>query len=202
MVFKDTTTVLQFYVIYIAGALQAPAAWFIMVSSVSDKDKKFDKARELGNSTLLKKYKVSNYPEVTFVVDHLYDEMVRICDLKLNRKSSIDRLKHHIEFFCLNLYKTYCNDPTRVIAYSRDIHAYSGKKSRYKHKFGLSYRYSVEGGKKGKPVIGFLEEQDYIENFSGVFDKRDPRRHHKKCCKSSRDQKCRRKALYENSNSS
>jgi hypothetical protein len=137
-----------------------------------DKDRKYNKARELRNSTPLRKYKSLNSPEVISVVDHLYDEMVGVYGLSLIRSSSIKNLRHHIEFFVLNLYKVYCNDPTKVIAYSRDRNAYSGKK--YKHKFGLSFRYSVDEGKNGKPVISFLERQDYIENFGFQHDRNNP----------------------------
>ena len=139
-----------------------------------DKDRKYNKARELRNSTPLRKYKSLNSPEVISVVDHLYDEMVGVYGLSLIRSSSIKNLRHHIEFFVLNLYKVYCNDPTKVIAYSRDRNAYSGKKSKYKHKFGLSFRYSVDEGKNGKPVISFLERQDYIENFGFQHDRNNP----------------------------
>ena len=140
----------------------------------SDKDKKFNKAKELRNSTPLRKYKSRNYPEVVSVIEHLYDEMVIVYDLTLDRESNVKKLKHHIEFFVLNLYKAYCNDPTRVIAYSRRKNDYSGKKSRYKNKFGLSYRYSVEEGKDGKPVISFLEKQGYIETFGFQRDRKNP----------------------------
>jgi len=139
-----------------------------------DLDRKYNKAKELRNSTLLRKYKSVNSPEVISVIDHLFDEMVNIYNLSLTRSSSIKKLKNHIEFFVLNLYKVYCNDPTKVIAYSRDRNAYSGKKSRYKHKFGLSFRYSVDEGKDGKPVISFLEGQGYIETFGFQRDKVNP----------------------------
>ena len=140
----------------------------------SDKDRRYHKARELRNSTPLRKYKSSNSPEVISVIDHLFDEMVNVYGLSLTRLSSMEKLKNHIEFFVLNLYKVYCNDPTKVIAYSRDRNAYSGKKSRYRHKFGLSFRYSVDAGKDGKPVISFLEKQGYIETFGFQYDKTNP----------------------------
>ena len=44
----------------------------------------------------------------------------------------------------------------------------------YKTKFGLSFRYSVDKGKDGKPVIGFLERQGYIETFSFQYDRNNP----------------------------
>ncbi len=140
----------------------------------SDKDRRYIKARELRNSTPLRKYKSSNSPEVISVVDHLFDEMVNVYGLSLTRLSSTEKLKNHIEFFVLNLYKVYCNDPTKVIAYSRDRNAYSGKKSKYKHKFGLSFRYSVDEGKDGKPVISFLKKLGYIETFGFQYDKKNP----------------------------
>jgi hypothetical protein len=139
-----------------------------------DNDKGFEKAKELRNSTRLRKYKSSKYPEFVSVIEHLYDEMVNVYDLTLDRESNVKKLKHHIEFFVLNLYKAHCNDPTKVIAYSRDRNLYFGKKAEYKLKFGLSYRYSVEEGKDGKPVIGFLEGQDYIETFGFRRDKTNP----------------------------
>ena len=139
-----------------------------------DNDKGFEKAKELRNSTRLRKYKSSKYPEVLNVINYLYDEMVDVYDLTLDRESNVKKLKHHIEFFVQNLYKAYCNDPTRVIAYSRDRNTYTGKKSKYKMKFGLSFRYSVDKGKDGKPVIGFLEKQGYIETFSFQYDRNNP----------------------------
>jgi hypothetical protein len=139
----------------------------------SDRDQRFEKARELRNSTPLKRYKTSNYPEVLAVVDCLFNEMVSQLELDLSRKSSAQKLKHHIEFFVLNLYKVHSNDPTKVIAYSRDRNAYSGKKSKYK-KYGMSFRYSVDEGKHGKPVIAFLEKGGYIETFSFQHDKSNP----------------------------
>jgi hypothetical protein len=60
------------------------------------------------------------------------------------RTSSLAKLKYHMEFFVINLYKVYCNDPLRVIAYSRDKNEYSDKRSSDVKKFGLSFRYSVE----------------------------------------------------------
>jgi hypothetical protein len=38
----------------------------------------------------------------------------------------------------------------------------------------LSFRYSVDEGKNGKPVISFLERQDYIENFGFQHDRNNP----------------------------
>ena len=147
-----------------------------MVDTIdSDKDAGYNKARELRNSVPLRKYKSSNSPEVISVVDHLFDEMINSYGLCLTRVSSIQKLKFHIEFFVLNLCKGYCNDPTKVIAYSRDHSAYSGKKSKYKNKFGLSFRYSVEAIETGgKPVINFLESQGYLETFSFQFDEKNP----------------------------
>jgi hypothetical protein len=74
----------------------------------------------------------------------------------------------------LNLYKVHRKDPIKVISYSRAIHKYSGKKSRLKNKFGLSFRYSVEEGKNGKGVINFLDELGYIKTFGFQYDKNNP----------------------------
>ena len=146
-----------------------------MVSTELERDRNYSKARLLrGNSSYLRKYKTENYPEVISVVDHLYHEIVDQFGLSLIRPSSTQKLKHHIQFFVLNLYKAYCNNPERVIAYSRDRNAYSGKKSKYKHKLRLSFRYTVDNGKDGKPVISFLEKQGYIETFGFQFDKKNP----------------------------
>ncbi|UCG05045.1 MAG: hypothetical protein JSV83_14075 [Desulfobacterales bacterium] len=145
-----------------------------MSSTEFDRERSFSKARELGNSTPLRKYGSSNYPEVISVVDHLFDELIDVYGLNLNRKSSIDKLKYHIEFFVLNLYKVYCKDPSKVIAYSRDRNVYSDRKGAYRKNFGISFRYSVDEGKDGKPVISFLERQGYIETFSFQYDKKNP----------------------------
>jgi hypothetical protein len=135
-------------------------------------NRRIDKAKLLrGNSCSLKRYKTTNYPEITSVVDDLFEEMVQVYDLNLSRKSSSDKLRYHIEFFILNLYKTYCNDPARVISYSRNRSKYSDKKSMYKRKFCLSFRYSVEAG---KGVVNFLEQQGYIETFSFQNDRNRP----------------------------
>jgi hypothetical protein len=137
----------------------------------SEKDRKFNKAKLLKNSCRLNLYKHSNYPEIVSVVDHLCDEMIKAEDISLIKKSSLAKMKYHMEFFVINLYKVYVGDPTKVISYSRDKGNYSDKKSRYVRKFKLSYRYSVEAGKNGKGVINFLEKQNYIETFSFQYNK-------------------------------
>jgi hypothetical protein len=135
-----------------------------MDTKYSYSDKSYTTAKLLkGNSCKLKMYKAVNYPEVIAVTDALFEEMKKKYILRFDRKSSIVKFKYHIQFFVLNLYKNYCNDPERVIAYSRDRNQYSNKKSVYNKKFKLSYRYSVEAG---KGVINFLVELGYIETFS------------------------------------
>ena len=142
-----------------------------MVSVLSDEEKRYNKAMELKNSTVLNLYKISNYKEFVPVVDCLYDEMVKTFGVALARPSSIKKFRYHIEFFVLNLYKVHRKDPTKVISYSRAIHEYSGKKSRLKNKFGLTFTYSVAGGKNGKGGINFLEKLGYIETFGFQFDR-------------------------------
>jgi hypothetical protein len=130
-------------------------------------DKNYVKALELGNSCLLTKYKGSKYPEVlSRAIDHLFEEMVETEEIRLTRASSKNKLRHHIQFFVLNLYKVYHRDPTKVIAYSRDSKWYSDKKGiNCRRKFNLSFRYSVQNPPIGKPVITFLEKQGYIKTF-------------------------------------
>ena len=113
-------------------------------------------------------YKISNYQEFIPVVNYLYDEMVNTFGLDFKLLLSNKKFRHHIEFFVLNLYKVHCKDPTKVISYPRAIHSYSGKKSRLKNKFDLSFRYSVD---KGWGVINFLEKLGYIETFGFQYDR-------------------------------
>ena len=98
--------------------------WRVMVSNLLERDRRSKKAKLLKNSTMLKIYKSSNYPQIISVIDHLYDEMIKSCGLNLTRPSDIKRLRYHIEFLALNLYKTYCNDPTKLISYPRAANAY------------------------------------------------------------------------------
>lgn len=141
-----------------------------MAVTAEANDSSFQKAKELRNSCTLKKYKHTNYPEVIAIIDHLFGELVEVENLRGLRKGSIAKLKYHIEFFVTNLYKAYCNDPKRVISYSRDIKRYSDKKDSYVRKFNLSHRYSVDT-KKGKGVIPFLEKQGYIETFGFQYNR-------------------------------
>ena len=57
----------------------------------SDKDRKFNKAKELRNSTPLRKSKSLNYPEVVSVIERLYDEMVTVYDLTLDRETLVTK---------------------------------------------------------------------------------------------------------------
>ena len=98
----------------------------------TDSDRSYLKAKELKNSSPLKLYKPATYPEVQAVVNHLFDEMVLLFDLNLSRKSTVTKLRYHLEFFVLNLYATHLKDPERFLAYSRDSKTYSDRKSRYK----------------------------------------------------------------------
>ena len=144
----------------------------LMLLSGLEINRRIETAKLLkGNCVQLNMYKTSNYPQIVGVIDYLFEEMVTVLGLKLNLPTSVAKLKYHIEFFVTNLYKTYCNDPSRVISYPRDRSKYSDKKSRYKKRFGLSYRYSVECGKDGKGVINFLEQLGYIETFSFQHDR-------------------------------
>jgi hypothetical protein len=141
-------------------------------NKIIEEDKKHEKALELGNSCSLTKYKASKYPEVDSAIDHLFEEMIETYEIRLIRKSSEEKLRHHIQFFVLNLYKVYHRDPAKVIAYARDSKWYSDKKRRNrKRKFKLSFRYSVQNPPIGKPVISFLDSQGYIETFGFQNDR-------------------------------
>jgi hypothetical protein len=145
-----------------------------MVSELSDKEKRTNKAKMLKNSTVLRKYKSSKYPQLPSLIDFLYDEMIEHYGLNPTRPSIIDNLKYHIEFFIVNLFATFLKDPTRVISYPQNRNVYSDKKSKFKKHFKLSYRYSAEKGSTGKGVIPFLEKQNYIETFPFQHDRKNP----------------------------
>ena len=145
-----------------------------MVSVSSDREKRRNTAKMLKNSAVLRKYKSSDYPQIPSLVDYLYDEMIKHYGLNPTRPSIIANLKHHIEFFVLNLFATYLKDPTRVISYPQNRNVYSDKKSKFKKHFKLSFRYSVEKGAMGKGVVPFLEKQNYIEIFPFQHDRNNP----------------------------
>ena len=142
-----------------------------MDESLPDNDSKIEKVKRLKNSTLLRRYKVSNPELISLVVDFLYDELVEHYDLNGQRKSTIENLKHHIEFFVTNLYAVSRRDPTKYISFPKNRSVYSDPKSKYKKVYKLSYRYSVEQGEEGKGVIPFLEHRGYIEVTPGVNDR-------------------------------
>ena len=119
--------------------------------------------RERKNSTVLRRYKISNPEFISRVVELLYLELVDYYELTGPRKSSVDKLKHHIRFFVTNLYAVSRRDPTKYIAFSKNSNVYSDSKSKYKKVYELSYRFSVEQGEEGKGVIPFLEHKGYIE---------------------------------------
>ena len=56
-----------------------------------ERDRSFQKAKELRNSTSLRKFKVANYPEVTSLVDHLYKEMVQVLGVTVTRGKVVRR---------------------------------------------------------------------------------------------------------------
>ena len=142
-----------------------------MDESLPDNDSKIEKVKRLKNSTLLRRYKVSNPELISLVVDFLYDELVEHYDLNGQGKSTIENLKRHIEFFVTNLYAVSRRDPTKYISFPKNRSVYSDLKSKYKKVYKLSYRYSVEQGEEGKGVIPFLEHRGYIEVTPGVNDR-------------------------------
>ena len=76
------------------------------------------------------------------------------------------KLQHHVEFFVVNLYHVYQQDPSRWVSYSRNKNEY-GKKSEYKDKFKLSHDYSVN------KVVKFLLDHLYIEHSPFIHIKGD-----------------------------
>ena len=146
-----------------------------MADSLPDNDLKYETAKERKNSTVLRRYKVSNPELISRVVDFLYDELVGYYDLNGQRKSTVDKLKHHLDFFVTNLYAVSRRDPTKYISFPKNRSVYSDPKSKFKKVYKLSYRYSVEQGEEGKGVIPFLEHKGYIEVTPFVNDRTDQR---------------------------
>ena len=59
-----------------------------------DNDLKYETAKERKNSTVLRRYNVSDSELISLVVDFLYDELVGYYDLNGQRKSTVDKLRH------------------------------------------------------------------------------------------------------------
>lgn len=139
------------------------------------KDLKLDKVMELKNSSELKAYTLSKYPEYDNVINFLFKEMVAYYGLVL-RQSGVIKLRNHLKFYVLNLYKAHLRNPDMVIAYSNDINWYS-KWNKNHRKLKLSYPYSVGFPTKGgKPALTFLEQHKYIRTWSSM---RNPAKHDK-----------------------
>jgi len=142
-----------------------------MVDNLLVDDTKFNLAKERGNSTVLRRYRVNNPELISLVVDFLYDELVGYYDLSGQRKSTVDKLKRHLAFFVTNLYAVSRRDPTKYISFPKNRSVYSDPKSKFKKSYKLSYRYSVEQGEEGKGVIPFLEHSGYIEVTPFINDR-------------------------------
>jgi len=91
-----------------------------MDKGLLDNDSKYEIAKERKNSTVLRWYKVSNLELISRVVDILYDELVEFYELNGQRKSTVDKLKHHIGFFVTNLYAVSRRDPAKFIAFPKN----------------------------------------------------------------------------------
>ena len=144
-----------------------------MDECLPDNDLKYETAKERKNSTVLRRYKVSNPELISRVVDFLYDELVGYYDLCDERKSTVNKLKHHLGFFVTNLYAVSRRDPTKYISFPKNRSVYSDPKSKFKKVYKLTYRYSVEQGEEGKGVIPFLEQRGYIEVTPFINDRFD-----------------------------
>jgi hypothetical protein len=150
-----------------------------MVLSMVNTDTSYDQAMKLKNSKQLSLYKFTKHPEIDKAVDHLLKEMVVSygIDTKKARPSTIANLRYHIQFYVLNLHKAHLRDPDMVVAYSRHTNWYAKWNAKHpKEKQKLSYRYSGDPPPRGKPVLTFLEDQDYIRTWSHM---RNPDKHNK-----------------------
>ena len=144
-----------------------------MVDNSLVDDTKFNLAKERGNSNVLRRYSVNNPELISHVVDFLYDELAGYYDLNGQRKSTVDKLRHHFAFFVTNLYAVSRRDPTKYISFPKNRSVYSDSKSKFKKSYKLTYRYSVEQGEGGKGVIPFLEHRGYIEVTPFINDRFD-----------------------------
>ena len=118
------------------------------------------------NSSKLRKINPDKYPGVTGCCGSLLAAMRRIKRFFPLRPTFVLKLQHHVEFFVVNLYHVYQQDPSRWVSYSRNKNEY-GKKSEYKDKFKLSHDYSVN------KVVKFLLDHLYIEHSPFIHIKGD-----------------------------
>lgn len=108
------------------------------------------------NSTKLRRFNLAKYPGVTGASESLLEYMKLVKGLFPQRPSDVQKLRHHVRFFVVNLYHTYLQDPSRWVSCSRNKNKF-GKGAKYKTKFKLSHEYSVN------KVIKFLLEHQFIE---------------------------------------
>jgi len=113
------------------------------------------------NSKTLKVRKAEGHPAIDAVTDHLFKEMSGIS------VRYAEEYRRHIKIFLLDLYLTYCEDPERYVAYSRDHNQHvPGKKN---HRLGLSPTFTPE-------VADFLtlKRKGYAEGPKGFHDRNNP----------------------------
>ena len=114
------------------------------------------------NSSKLRRLNPDKYPGVKGCCEDLLAAMLEIKGFFSGRPSDLPKLQHHVEFFVVNLYHVYQQDPLRWVSYSRNKNEY-GKKSKYKDKFKLSHEYSVN------KVLKFLLDPDNLHNDNPGF---------------------------------
>lgn len=113
------------------------------------------------NSKPLKVRKAEGHPAIDAATDHLFNEMIGIST------RYADDYRKHIQVFLLDLYLTYCEDPERYVAYSRDHNQYApGKRN---HRLGLSPIFTPE-------VADFLtlKKRGYADGAKGIHNPNNP----------------------------
>ena len=104
-------------------------------------------------------YRISEYPEVQGVIDHLLSELE---ESVLIKNSPRKKIRKHLKVVVLDLYIAYLSDPLLYVAYSRSKAKYS-KDSRLGQLF-FGYR-------PMKKVVDGLEALGYLENHKGFQDR-------------------------------
>ena len=104
-------------------------------------------------------HRISEYPEVQGVIDHLLSELE---ESVLIKNSPRKKIRKHLKVVALDLYIAYLSDPLLYVAYSRSKGNYS-KETRLGQLF-FGFRPMMR-------VIDGLEALGYLENHKGFQDR-------------------------------
>jgi len=122
------------------------------------------KAEVLDNSKLFDVHTWSDHPEVNNFVDLIYEKHFD------GRKAEIK--KKHLKVVLLDLYVTWTEDPSRVIAYSRNHNDYNAG-SRYNElhisKLSIDVVDKLIDAGLVDPAIGFLDRDTGIGRYSRIW---------------------------------